>query len=61
MEISRGRGVLNLKSLEAKYEAKLEFSGGMGGGGEVQNNMKIVLFLGVWIYIPADFRKALLN
>ena len=31
-EIPWGRGVLNVKILEAKYEAKLEFPGGRGGG-----------------------------
>ena len=31
LEIPRGRGVLKVKILEAKYEAKLEFPGGMGG------------------------------
>ena len=30
MEIPRGSGVLRVKILEAKYEAKLEFPGGMG-------------------------------
>ena len=30
-EIPRGRGVLKVKILEAKYEAKLEFPGGRGG------------------------------
>ena len=35
LEIPRGRGVLKkVKILKGKYEAKLEFSGGMGG---VQN------------------------
>ena len=29
-EIPRGRGVLKVKIFEAKYEAKLEFPGGMG-------------------------------
>ena len=29
--IPRGRGVLKVKILEAKYEAKLEFSGGTRG------------------------------
>ena len=29
-EITRGRGVLKAKTLEAKYEAKLEFPGGTG-------------------------------
>ena len=29
-EIPRGRGDLNVKILEAKYEAKLAFPGGMG-------------------------------
>ena len=33
LEIPRGRGVLKVKILEAKYEAKLEYPGGMGGGG----------------------------
>ena len=31
LEIPRGRGVLKVKILEAKYEAKLEFPGWMGG------------------------------
>ena len=31
-EIPRGLGVLKAKFLEAKYEAKLEFPGGGGGG-----------------------------
>ena len=31
LEISIGRGVLKVKILEAKYEAKLEFPGGTGG------------------------------
>ena len=30
LEIPRGRGILKVKILEAKYEAKLEFPGGMG-------------------------------
>ena len=30
-EIPRGRGVLKVKILEAKYEGKLEFPGGMAG------------------------------
>ena len=30
-EIPMGSGVLKAKILEAKYEAKLEFAGGMGG------------------------------
>ena len=30
LEIPRGRGVLTVKILEAKYEAKLEFPGGRG-------------------------------
>ena len=30
-EIPRGRGVLKVKILKAKYEAKLEFPGGMRG------------------------------
>ena len=36
MEVLGGRGVLTVKILEAKYEAKLEFPG-EGGGGGVQN------------------------
>ena len=32
MEIPRGRGVLKVKILEAKCEAKLKFPGGGGGG-----------------------------
>ena len=32
-EIPKGEGVLKVKSLEAKYEAKLEFPGGEEGGG----------------------------
>ena len=43
-EIPRGRGVLKVKILEAKYEAKLEFPGGMG----VQNKRPSVG--GVWIF-----------
>ena len=35
-EIPRGRGVLEAKILEAKYEAKLQFPGGRGGGGAKQ-------------------------
>ena len=31
MEIPRGRGILEAKILEAKYEAKLEFPRGGGG------------------------------
>ena len=30
LEIPRGRGVLEAKNLETKYEAKLEFPGGRG-------------------------------
>ena len=37
-EIPRGRGVLEVKILEAEYEAKLELPGGGGGGGRgIQN------------------------
>ena len=43
-EIPRGRGVLKVKILEAKYEAKLEFPGGRG----VQNKKPSVG--GVWIF-----------
>ena len=44
LEIPRGRGVLKVKILEAKYEAKLEFPGGQG----VQN--KNPSMGGVWIF-----------
>ena len=44
LEIPRERGVLNVKNLEAKYEAKLEFPGGRG----VQNKKPSVG--GVWIF-----------
>ena len=33
LEIPRGRGVLKVKILEAKYETKLEIPGGVGGRG----------------------------
>jgi len=36
-EIPRERGVLKAKILETKYEAKLEFLGGRGGGGKTKN------------------------
>ena len=36
LEIPRGRGVLQAKILEAKYEAKLEFPGGGGGREEAK-------------------------
>ena len=44
LEIPRGRGSLKVKSLEAKYEAKLEFPGGRG----MQNKKPSVG--GVWIF-----------
>ena len=44
MEIPREKGVLKVKILEAKYEAKLEFPKGMG----VQN--KKPSMGGVWIF-----------
>ena len=44
LEIPRGRGVLKVKILEAKYEAKLEFPGGTG----VQNKKPSVGR--VWIF-----------
>ena len=43
-EIPSGRGVLKVKILEAKYEAKLNFL----GGGRVQNKKPAVG--GVWIF-----------
>ena len=45
-EIPRGRGVLKNKILEAKYEDKLEFPGGKGGGGQNKN----LPLGGVWIF-----------
>ena len=47
-EISWGRGVLKVKILGAKYEAKLEFPGG-GGGGDRGCKTKKPLVGGVWI------------
>ena len=44
LEIPRGRGVLKVKILEAKYKAKLEFLGRQG----VQNKKPSVE--GVWIF-----------
>ena len=44
LEIPRGRGILEAKILEAKYETKLEFPRGQG----VQN--KIPSMGGVWIF-----------
>ena len=41
-----GGGVLKVKILEAKYEAKLEFPGGMG----LQNKKLSVAVGGVWIF-----------
>ena len=46
LEIPRGRGVLEVKILEAKYKAKLEFP--EGGGGGVQSKKPSVRE--VWIY-----------
>ena len=43
-EVPRGRGVLKVKILEAKYEAKLEFPGGWG-----EQNKKPSMG-GVWIF-----------
>ena len=43
-EIPMGRGVLKAKILEAKYEAKLEYPGGMG----VQKKQSSVG--GVWMF-----------
>ena len=41
LEIPRGREVLKAKMLEAKYEAKLEFPEGKGGGGARQKNLPL--------------------
>ena len=43
-EIPRGRGILKVRSLEAKYEATLEFPGGRGGA-----KQKLSME-GVWIF-----------
>ena len=45
-EIPRGRGVLKVKISEAKYEVKLEFPGGIGGGGgaKLHNSSKEAQF-----------------
>ena len=40
LEIPRGRGILKVKILEAKYEAKLEFTGGGGGGCKTKNLLR---------------------
>ena len=45
LEIPRGRRLLKIKILEAKYDAKLEFP---GGGGREQNKKPSVR--GVWIF-----------
>ena len=47
MEIPRGSGVLKAKSLEAQYEAKLEFPGGSGC------KTKKPSVRGVWIFSEA--------
>ena len=44
LEIPGGRRVLKVKIIEAKYEAKLEFPGGMGG---VKQKPSVG---GVWIF-----------
>ena len=43
-EIPRGRGVLKVKILEAKYEAKLEFPGGREGAKQK------TFYGGVWTF-----------
>ena len=49
LKIPGGMGVVKAKCLKEKYEAKLEFPGGWGGGGEgVQK--KIPSMGGVWIF-----------
>ena len=45
LEIPRGRGVVKVKILEAKYEAKLEFPGGGMGGANKKPSMG-----GVWVF-----------
>ena len=53
-EIPRGRGVLKVKILEAKYEAKLEFPGG-GGGWGVQNKKPSVGEYGYFLELHNNF------
>ena len=56
-EIPRGRGVLKVKTLEAKYEAKLDFLGGWGGGGR-ECKTKNLPWGGIWIFSgTAQFGK----
>ena len=51
-----GGGVLKAKILEAKYEAKLGFPGGGGGGWGVQNKKPSVG--AIWIFFgPAHWEK----
>ena len=42
-EIPRRRGLLNAKILEAKYEAKLEFPEGRGGGGSANQKPYVIM------------------
>ena len=49
LEIPGGMGVVKAKCLEEKYEAKLEFPGWGGGGGE-EVQKKIPSIGGVWIF-----------
>ena len=53
LEIPKGRGVLKIKLLEGKYESKLEFPRGRGGG--VQNKKTSVG--GVWIFSGTAIAK----
>ena len=43
---SKGEGVVKVQILEGKYEAKLEFPRGRGGGAKQKN----LLLGGVWIF-----------
>ena len=54
-EIPRGRGVLKVKILEAKYEAKLEFPGGRGCKTEKPS------MGGVWIFSRTAYSEILLS
>ena len=48
-EISRGRGVLKVKLLEAEYEANLAFPGGMGGAKQKPSVGEVWKFSGTLI------------
>ena len=58
LEIPRGRGVLGVKKLGAKYEANLEFPGGGGGGGCKTKNLpwgEYGYFLEIHVLLETQF------